>query len=192
MIHYRRMEFSEKQSIAEIDRSERVTQKYVSKDGELELVEVDWDIGRWSTDGSGPHSIRAMLEEWSLYLQGDSVLWGAFDEERLVGFIVYRPNLAPRMGQLALLFISKAYRRRGVGQQLFQLLTEYARNDGVESLYVTATPTRGTVDFYQSLGFCLTDQPLPEMLEMEPEDIHMTMEVAVFPRASTPGARDGD
>lgn len=52
---------------------------------------------------------------------------------------------------------------------------ELARTEGKNQVYVSATPTRGTVEFYQSLGFQLTPTPDPELLALEPEDIHMVL-----------------
>ena len=65
-------------------------------------------------------------------------------------------------------------------QLLAEMLIHHVQEQEIPILYVTATPTMGTVDFYRSLGFRPTDQPLPELLELEPDDIHMRME---FPPA---------
>jgi hypothetical protein len=40
-------------------------------------------------------------------------------------------------------------------------------------LYVSATPTRGTVDFYVSQGFTPLATPDERLFALEPEDIHM-------------------
>ena len=110
-------------------------------------------------------------------MQADCVLWGAFDGDLLAGFCGYRPNIAPRMGQFALLYVSAPYRRQGIGRKLAEMLLEYAKEKQVVRLYLTAEHTRGTIEFYRSLGFQPTDKPLPELLKMEPEDIHMIMEI---------------
>jgi ribosomal protein S18 acetylase RimI-like enzyme len=172
MITYRRLKLSEKERFAEVDRSERITEAYRQKGNDLETVDVEWDVPPWS--------LHEKLKEWDAFLKANCLLWGAFDGELLVGFCGYRPNIAPDTGQLTLLHVSKAYRRRGIGHQLAEMLMDHVREREIPVLYVAATPTRGTVDFYQSLGFRPTDKPLPELLEMEPDDIHMRME---FPSA---------
>ena len=41
------------------------------------------------------------------------------------------------------------------------------------AIVVTATPSGNTVRFYLARGYQPMAQPLPELLELEPEDIHM-------------------
>ncbi len=168
MIYYRQMELSEIERIAEIDRTEYVTKAYRQNGAELDLIDVEWDIGQWSA--------QEQLNEWDKYLQNNCVLWGAFEGDFLVGFCGYKPNIAPGMGLLALMYVSAAHRRQGIGRKLTEMLVEYGKEKQIASLYVTAEHTRGTVDFYSSLGFRPADRPLPELLEMEPDDIHMLME----------------
>jgi hypothetical protein len=40
-------------------------------------------------------------------------------------------------------------------------------------MVVSATPSENTVRFYQGRGFELMTQPLPELFDLEPEDVHM-------------------
>jgi GNAT superfamily N-acetyltransferase len=175
MITYRRLDVSEKSRIAEIDRSEHVTQDYVQRDGRLVLVDVDWKIPRWSVEGDGSHSVAGKLKEWDAYFQKDCIFCGAFDGDVLVGFSVYRPRITEDMGQFAILHVSKAYRRQGIGRRLAADLIDHARREGDKRLYVSSAQTRKTVDFYRGLGFHPVDKPVPELYEMEPNDIHMVM-----------------
>jgi ribosomal protein S18 acetylase RimI-like enzyme len=168
MITYRRLNLSEKERLAEVDRSESITEAYRQTGSDLELVDVEWVVPPWS--------VQEILKEWDVFLKDDCLLWGAFDGDLLVGFCGFRPDIALNTGQFSLLHVSKAYRRRGIGHQLAEMLIDYVREQEIPSLYVTATPTKGTVDFYRNLGFRPTDMPLPELLEMEPDDIHMRME----------------
>jgi hypothetical protein len=43
---------------------------------------------------------------------------------------------------------------------------------GAKSIYVSATPSEHTVDFYLRAGCRVTLEPDPALLELEPEDIH--------------------
>ena len=54
-------------------------------------------------------------------------------------------------------------------------IVRLARADGAKRLYVSATPTRATVDFYSKRGFEPLAQPNERLLALEPEDIHMAM-----------------
>ena len=40
-------------------------------------------------------------------------------------------------------------------------------------MVVTATPTENTVRFYLGRDFQPMAEPLPELFELEPEDVHM-------------------
>jgi hypothetical protein len=52
-----------------------------------------------------------------------------------------------------------------------------AKADGAQTLYVSARPSESAVRFYLSQGFQLTDNPHPRLLALEPEDIHMVMQL---------------
>ena len=52
-----------------------------------------------------------------------------------------------------------------------------ARERGATSLYISATPTRGTVDAYLSMGAKLLVSPDPEILAREPDDIHLVLKL---------------
>jgi hypothetical protein len=44
-------------------------------------------------------------------------------------------------------------------------------------LYISATPSEHTIDFYLTLGCTLVDAPDPELFAREPEDIHLEYEL---------------
>lgn len=106
-------------------------------------------------------------------LAAGSVLFGAFEDIALVGVSIYRPNLSPDTAQLAALCVSKDYRGKGIGGLLLAQVVEMATADDAKKLYVTATPTTRTVDFYMSKGFALTKDINQQLFELEPHDIHM-------------------
>src|SRR5437763_5629078 len=99
------MKPEELERIGEIDRSERITRRYVADDGRLTLVDVDIDASPWGGPREAP--VQHYIDQW-------------------------RPRL-----------------------------------------YVSATPTRGTVDFYMSCGFEPLVTPDPELFALEPDDIHL-------------------
>jgi ribosomal protein S18 acetylase RimI-like enzyme len=169
MIKIRRMKSSELERIAEVDRSEHVTHDYVCKDGSLELKEVDWRIPPWSADG-----LRANIKAWRPILDRGGVMLGAFVDGALVGFAIYRPHLSPGTAELAGLYVSNDYRRRGIGSALTREIMGLAKADDAQMLYVSSAPTAPTVEFYRSHGFELAQEPNQELYELEPEDIHMT------------------
>jgi hypothetical protein len=62
----------------------------------------------------------------------------------------------------------------GVGSRLTADLELIARRAGDTEIVVTATPSENTVRFYLARGYRPMQQPLPELFELEPEDIHMS------------------
>ena len=73
--------------------------------------------------------------------------------------------------------MSNAYRRQGVGRRLFELAKATARENGAKQLYISATPSENTINFYLRSGCRVTKQPDPELLALEPEDIHLECDV---------------
>ncbi len=159
--------------IAEIDRAEQITLHYGLKDGVLQAETVDWQCPAWTPEGDGPHSVAENINTWRPVVEGGGILLGAFDDDRLAGLAILRPNLTDSMAQLAFLHVSRAYRRQGVGEKLVAEVVRLAKAAGAQQLYVSATATGSAVGFYTAQGFTLTPHPHPELLALEPEDIHM-------------------
>jgi ribosomal protein S18 acetylase RimI-like enzyme len=174
MIDYRQMNPSEIVRIAEIDRSEYVTQGYSVRDGKLVAEEVDWRIPRWFETGP-KHSVQSLVESLLPKLQRGATMLGAFDGASLVGVMVYRRDLTEDMAELVFLHVGNGYRRQGIATRLTAECIHMAKADGAKQLYVSATPSESAVGFYQRQGFRLVDKPNPELYALEPEDIHMFM-----------------
>ena len=173
MVHIRHMGNSEITRITEIDRSEHVTLAYRVRDGQLEERHVHWHVPRWSDEENGEHSVQAKVTALSPILDQGGVMWGAFDEDRLVGVAILRPALTEDMAQLAFLHVSNGYRRQGIATRLTGKASQLASEMGAQRLYVSATESESAVGFYRSQGFELAEQVHPELCALEPDDIHM-------------------
>ncbi len=149
MIALRHMLAAEVVRIGEIDRSEHLTQLYTYRCGALEARAVDEAVPAWSLSGDGEHSVQGMIRAWQ----------------------------PAELADLALLHVSRSYRRKGVASALTHEVARLARADGARRLYVSATPSGSAVGFYRSHGFEPTDEPNPELLALEPDDIHMILEL---------------
>jgi ribosomal protein S18 acetylase RimI-like enzyme len=171
------MKNSEIERIGEIDCSEHVTSYYVHKGGKLGRRDVDWHVSRWSKDDHPKHSVQSRIRAWKPMLDNGGTMLGVFEQDKLVGFAIYRPDLSEDTAQLAVLYVSNGYRGRGTGIALTKEVIKLALADGAEKLYVSATPSVPTVSFYRSLGFELAEEVNKELFELEPEDIHMIMDL---------------
>ncbi len=74
-----------------------------------------------------------------------------------------------------MLYVSAEYRGRRIGRSLTQMTANLARSLGAVALYISATPTRGTVDAYLRMGANLLQAPDQELFAREPEDVHLCL-----------------
>jgi GNAT superfamily N-acetyltransferase len=159
--------------VAEIDRRERIDVQYVQHGTELVARRGNWSSLAWDPDGHGEHSVKAQIHMLEHYVDMGGIALGAFAGERLAGIGAVVPHLRPGIAQLAYLMVSAPFRATGIGSRLCEQLDEIARTAGDSAMVVTATPTENTVRFYFGRGFQPMAEPLAELFELEPEDVHM-------------------
>lgn len=154
-----------------IDRSEVHHHTYELRGGRLVRTPNYFEIPGWK-----PDAVEQTPVLLDCFDRGGTFL-GVFDAEALIGRgVVERARIgrASDQMQLAYLYVSRAYRGRGVGMQLFETAVSFAREAGANALYVSATPpTQNTVDFYLNRGCVLAPEPDPKLLAAEPDDIHL-------------------
>jgi ribosomal protein S18 acetylase RimI-like enzyme len=171
---YRPLDRADLTRLGDIDRSERIELIYTQRGTELAEVVGDFSASPWQVEGHGPHSVTHQREECERYLAAGGAALGAFDSGRLVGIGILVPHLRPGIAQLAYLHVDNAHRGRGIGIHLTEELEQIARDRGVATMVVSATPSANTVGFYRRRGYEPTAEPLPELVELEPDDVHMT------------------
>ena len=173
LIEFRRLARAELSSVAEIDRTERIDLIYEQRGTELEERRGNWSSPAWDPHGHGEHSVAAQRHALEQYVDAGGIALGAFSDGRLVGIGVVVPHLRPEIAQLAFLHVSQAFRALGIGRRLSDELDRIARHAGDTEIVVSATPSENTVRFYLSRGYELMARALPELYELEPEDVHM-------------------
>jgi predicted N-acetyltransferase YhbS len=172
-VHQRDLSRADLALLDQIDRRELIEQLYVLKDGQLKMYEERFDMAGWPP-GEAEHNAEVLAE----CFERGGWFHGVFDGEILVALVVLdsvllqteRPAL-----QLKFLHVSHDYRGRGIAGRLFRLACRHASVMGVgaQEIHISATPSRNTMDFYLRLGCTLLDRPDPELLRLEPEDIHL-------------------
>jgi GNAT superfamily N-acetyltransferase len=172
-VEIRRLEPSELTRVAEIDRTEPIGLIYEQRGTELVERPGDWSASPWDTDGHGEHSVAAQRRALEHDVGRGGIALGAICAGQLVGIGVVVPHVRPKVAQLAYLHVTSTFRGAGIGHRLAQELEQLAREAGDAEMVVSATPSENTVRFYRRRGFELMAQPLPELQELEPEDIHM-------------------
>jgi len=172
-IDYRRLGPDELALVRQIDRTERIDALYTQRGTRLELRSGDFSASPWRLDRAGEHSVASQVAAVQEYVESGGVALGAFDSDRLVGIAIVKSHVRPGIAQLAYLHVSNGYRAEGIGGRLCDQLEVIAREAGDTSMVVSATPSLNTVRFYERHGFRPMAEPLPELLELEPEDVHM-------------------
>ncbi len=154
-----------------IDRSEVIERMYVMEQGTLVLRDAPFVAHGWPP-GEAEHYTPLLYE----CFDRGGLFFGCFADGQLVGLSVLDTLwLGPERDQLQLLMmhVSCAYRGRGIGATLFRQAARAARERGAKWLYISATPTEHTVQFYLHLGATLNANPDPVLFAREPEDIHL-------------------
>ena len=110
--------------------------------------------------------------------------FGAFGS-RLVGVSVIGEELfGDGFVMLEFVHVDRLYRKRGLGRRLMEKAAAKATQLGAKHIYVSATPSENTVDFYRHLGCELLETPDPRQFEKEPEDIHLSYPLFPSPTPS--------
>ena len=175
MITHRKLLREEIEQVWNIDRSEVIDNIYYLENGTLVLRPEHHDVRGWPPGESEKYT-PILLD----CFDRGGWFYGAFDREELCGVVVLESKRIGAHGdrlQLKFLHVSSSSRNRGFGRQLFELAKATARERGAKRLYISATPSQNTINFYLRLGCAVADQPDPELFELEPEDIHLECEV---------------
>jgi len=157
--------------IWQIDRREVIHNIYYLRDGELVLVPEFFDMQGWPP-GEAEHYTPILLD----CFDRGGMFWGAFDDGKLVGTAILENKFISSNHdtlQLKFLHISRGQRKQGLGTKLFHLAVEHARSLGAKKLYISATPSENTINYYMGLGCVLATEIDPELFALEPEDIHL-------------------
>lgn len=160
----------------QIDRREIVENIYHLRNGELVLVPDYFDIQGWPP-GEAEHYTSILTD---CYDRG-GIFWGAFEDKQIVGAAILENRFIGSKQdtlQLKFLHISRDQRKHGLGSRLFNLAVEKAKSLGAKKLYISATPSENTINYYMRLGCVLATEIDPELFALEPEDIHLEYQIA--------------
>jgi predicted N-acetyltransferase YhbS len=178
-IEYRELTKNDLDGLRGIDRSDFNPSMYCMEDGELILQ--NWEFKHPGfTQAQWENTIRKFSRELE---KGHTHLFGAFDGSALVGISGLEVDRlvgpAKDMLNMGPMWINAAHRRRGIGRKLLAMATQKAGDLGLgaRSLYVSACPVRGTVEFYLQEGCRMLAEPDAELFADEPEDIHMELDL---------------
>jgi len=154
-----------------IDRSEAIENVYYLRDGALVLETEYYDVKGWP-----PGEAELYTPILCDCFDRGGTFYGAFEGSEMVGAVVLESRFigkAKDQLQLKFLHVGSGYRKKGWGKTLFEKAVERAKELGAKRLYISATPSENTVNFYLHLGCEVTGEIDRELFELEPGDIHL-------------------
>ena len=154
-----------------IDRREVVDHVYYLRDGQLVLNAEHYDMKGWP---AGETELYTPI--LSDCFNHGGTFYGMFQDATLIAAAVLESKfIGKNKDQLQLKFLHVGWgqRKTGLGRTLFEMAVEKARSLGAGRLYISATPSQNTVDFYLHLGCEVTKELDEELFELEPDDIHL-------------------
>lgn len=156
--------------INEIDASQYIKKAWRNVDGIRTLVTIDYYDPDW------PNGFKNHLDGLIDTLNHEGLVLGAFENNRLVAIASLNKHGFDNTSDYALLdqlFISKAYRNRGLGKQLFFKAVEVAKTWHVKRIYICAGSAEETIAFYRAIG-CVDVKVVNQRLyDEDPRDIHL-------------------
>jgi len=146
MITFRSLSRAEIPQVWTIDRSEIIENIYLLENGKLVLKRDYFDAQGWPP-GEAETYTPILLDCF------DRGGWftGAFEGGRLVAVAIMESKFIGKEKdqlQLKFLHVSNAYRRTGLGKKLFELARTTARERRAKKMYISATPSENTINFY--------------------------------------------
>ena len=162
-------------SIWTIDRGEVIEQVYYFEQGKLVLKPEYHVVTGWEGDDERYSPI--LLD----CFDRGGWFYGLFDGAAIIAVVVldceFIGTSADQL-QLKFLYVSGPFRGRGLGRSLFERARKEARRRRARRLYISATPSENTVNFYLELGCSVVEEVAPELFALEPRDIHLECDVS--------------
>lgn len=103
-------------------------------------------------------------------------VFGAFEAERLVGFVSVENNLfgsKKQYVQLSCIHVSEESRGKGIGKELFFLACEAGRMLKAEKLYISAHSSKESQAFYHAVNCVESLEYNQEISQSEPYDCQL-------------------
>ncbi|HTH05674.1 MAG TPA: GNAT family N-acetyltransferase [Ilumatobacteraceae bacterium] len=168
-----------------IDRAEHVDVQYVVIDGRLTTAPVKMvDVPAWRDD-DGPHSVGRLTRFSVGMVERGGITLVAHDGPSVAGIVIVVPEFEPPLAWLGLLHVSRPHRRQGVASALHGTAESISIAAGATSMYVSASPTGSAVGFYLSRGYELATPPHPALFELEPDDVHLVLDLSRSPEGAS-------
>lgn len=160
----------DRELFSDFRRRQVVTDCWRRVDGEW-VIRSDPFIDEWSEE-----DYRELISCLRNTLRTGGIVYGAFEENLLKGFVSVEADSLGSLGQyldLSSIHVSEDRRGLGIGNRLFMLACDWAREHGAKKLYISAHSAVETQAFYRSRGCVEAEEYNKEHCEREPYDCQM-------------------
>jgi len=169
-IEYRLLVAHESERIKEINPARFIKRAWRNIDGTMGWEEINW-LDEGYPDGYDNHhaALKATFD-------GAGLVVGAFDGERMVGFVsVNRDVFGSQFSHVLLdqMFVDNNYQGCGIGKELFRLAVKTVKEWDVDKLYICAGSSEDTLGFYKSLGCIPAVEINQELAEGDENDMQL-------------------
>jgi len=172
-LRIRALRRTEIEKVRNIDRREIVEEIYCLEDGQLTLKNEFHNIKGWNAS-----ELEKCIEHLCDIYDRHGTLLGAFDGNKLIAVTALESEFIGKTRdqlQLYFLHVDTHYRRMGLGEKLLNKAMEKEEKLGAKKLYISATPSKNTIDFYMHMGCKLASEVNPKLYKLEPRDIHLQL-----------------
>lgn len=157
-------------SLDEFIRHQQVQECWRIVAGEWKLVPVSFEEN-WTL-----HERRDIAQDIALHMEKDQTAFGAFDREKLVGFITVSHNpfgTTANYLELVCFQVSEPYRGMGIGKMLFKQACTEAQRLGADKLYISGHSSRESQAAYKALGCVHAQEINQQLVTEEPCDVQL-------------------
>lgn len=155
-------------------RRQVVTKCWRRKNGEWLIKDVSF-IDDWTEQ-----DYEVLIECLKRTVRTGGLIYGAFYEEKLKGFVAVLPEIfggENKYIDLAAIHVSQDMRGMGIGTVLFKEAKRWAKEKGAEKLYISAHSAVESQAFYKRMGCVEAAWYKKEHVEEEPFDCQLEVKL---------------
>lgn len=126
----------------------------------------EWDLNK----------LRNIAQEILNAIDNNCIVYGAFHEEELIGFMSLSNSFFGSNNQyveVVMLQVSYPFRRYGIGRKMFEAVCKEAKAAGAKRLYISAHSSKESQAFYRRIGCIEAVEINKSIADNEPFDIQM-------------------
>ncbi len=153
-------------------RNQKTTRVLYFSDGVL-LEKEDQFTEKWN----GQKLIETSRYMKELIKKG-GIVYAAYSGKNVIGFACLDFYQFDEYINLSYLHTDARYRGEGIGKELLLFIALEAMQRGARKLYVSAHPSVETQKFYETMGCVLVKKVNKKLLEVEPNDIQLELELS--------------